>query len=368
MTSMRSHDRYEDAKLAEEAADWLIKLDDDAGPETRAAFFMWIQQSARHVREFLFVTEDFRKLDLLDPDRRIEVDRLLAATDSNVVALQPSIEQENAPATISIPAAKVTRTIAGFRWAAGAAAIAAAAAVLIFVSPWSTTVLNRAQVYATSRGEQHSFKLADASVMHLNAESRVAVDYSGKLRRIVLLEGEALFIVAADSSRPFLVDAGSATVQAIGTQFNVYRRSHDTTVSVLEGAVRVVTKESDGASKAHSVSHSRKNMQNVLKVGEEARVDDGSDIVTRTAPDITRSVAWRQRRLVFRDDRLADVAKEFNRYNTTQVQVEGAARDKQLIGIFNADDPDSLLLFLAKDNTLRVEKLGERAVIYPKEP
>lgn len=359
MTSARNRDRSEDTKLAGEAADWLIALDEDAGAATRAAFFAWIQQSARHVREFLFVTEEFRKLDLLDPERSIEVDKLLANVASNVVPLQFSIDQEKQLA--AAPAEKTSKKIVRVRWAAGIAA-AAAAALLIFLSPWSASILNRSQEYATGRGEQRSFKLADASMVHLNAESRVVVDYSNRLRRIRLLTGEALFVAAPDASRPFLVDTGTSIVQAVGTQFNVYRRDNETTVSVIEGAVKV-TASGQQRIKILRTAPPGKQEQSLLQAGEEARVADAGDIVRRTAPDITRALAWRQRRLVFQDDRLADVAKEFNRYNASQIQVQGIAQDKQLIGIFNADDPQSLLLFLAKDRALEIVRSGENIVI-----
>jgi hypothetical protein len=51
---------------------------------------------------------------------------------------------------------------------------------------------------------------------------------------------------------------------------------------------------------------------------------------------------------VFRNDSLADIAEEFNRYNRTlQMRVEGAeASDRRLSGVFDADAPESLLRFL----------------------
>jgi transmembrane sensor len=79
---------------------------------------------------------------------------------------------------------------------------------------------------------------------------------------------------------------------------------------------------------------------------------------------VTDALSWRQRRLVFRDAPLADVAAEFNRYNRIQIRIEGsAARGKQLTGIFDADRPQSIILFASKDESLSVQPDGDNWVI-----
>jgi len=58
-------------------------------------------------------------------------------------------------------------------------------------------------------------------------------------RDLQLLSGEAWFDVAPDAQRPFRVQAGAATVRALGTQFNVYRKAGIIEVAVIEGKVEV---------------------------------------------------------------------------------------------------------------------------------
>ena len=85
-----------------------------------------------------------------------------------------------------------------------------------------------------------------------------------------------------------------------------------------------------------------------LAAGEEANIVKGR-IAPRANRPVAEAVAWRQRRWVFHDSRLADVAEELNRYNRTKIRVEGdAARDIQLSGIFDADRPQALMLYAAK--------------------
>jgi len=79
---------------------------------------------------------------------------------------------------------------------------------------------------------------------------------------------------------------------------------------------------------------------------------------------VAEAVAWRQRRLVFHDARLADVAAEFNRYNRTKIRIDGdAAQDVLLSGIFDADRPQALMLYAAKNAEFAVEPDGNDWVI-----
>ena len=73
--------------------------------------------------------------------------------------------------------------------------------------------------------------------------------------------------------------------------------------------------------------------------------------------------AWRERRLVFRADTLATIAEEFNRYNRLRIEVRGNVANRQLTGVFDADDPVSLVEFLNDAPSVRVSHDGDRIVI-----
>src|SRR5690606_26847429 len=90
-------------------------------------------------------------------------------------------------------------------------------------------------------GEQRTVTLADGSVIELNARSRIKVRYADRERAIDLLQGQALFRVAKDPTKPFIVASGGTYVRAVGTQFDVYKKSVGTVVTVVEGRVAVTT-------------------------------------------------------------------------------------------------------------------------------
>src|SRR5207249_1896122 len=94
--------------------------------------------------------------------------------------------------------------------------------------------------YSTGVGEQRSIELADGSTVSMNSKSRIRLRYSQAERSVDLLEGQALFHVAKDHARPFIVKADDTRVRAVGTQFDVYERRSGTVVTVLEGEVAVL--------------------------------------------------------------------------------------------------------------------------------
>jgi transmembrane sensor len=158
--------------------------------------------------------------------------------------------------------------------------------------------------------------------------------------------------VEHDSSRPFTVAAGNTSVRALGTQFNVRRQDQGAEVAVVEGTVQVTAMDEQ------SGFPTRK-----LAAGEDARVEKGQ-IAARNGQSVADTLAWRQRRLVFHDARLADVAAEFNRYNRTKIRIQGdAAKEILLSGIFDADRPPALMLYAARNPDLAVEPAGNDWVI-----
>ncbi len=316
--------------IGEEAARWLCELR-EGDREQQAAFFAWLRRSPRHVEEFLFATTVWKKLHGFGQNNPERVERLIAAAAAvdagNVVPLQQSLD--------SRPAGSATR----HRRLQPAVAISAAAALTIVglaATLWFTAF--GAPTYGTEVGEQRIVRLQDGSRVDMNTRTRIAVQFSEKGREIRLLEGEALFTVARDSQRPFRVIAGGAIIQALGTQFNVYRHQDGTRVSVVEGIVRV----------AKSAE---------LTAGEEAQVSLDGRVARQSAPDVAKAVAWRERRLIFRADRLEEVAAEVNRYSLHPIHVtDDKARDLRLTAIFDADDPESLVRFLSRMDTLKVER------------
>jgi len=184
------------------------------------------------------------------------------------------------------------------------------------------------------------------------------VHYFGDTRTVRLIAGEALFSVAHDTRRPFWVLTDGANIQAVGTEFNVYRQMEVTTVAVIEGRV-LVRATPPAADIPGAVNPNHPAPPLTLSPGEEARIEHGGTM-TKLATNVSRVTAWKQRKLDFRAATIAEVAAEFNRYNRAQIHIEdGALGRRKMNGVFNADEPQTFLDFLARDKEVRLERHGD---------
>src|SRR5690606_24942303 len=97
-------------------------------------------------------------------------------------------------------------------WARPALALAASLLLGLAVLWWGW---DRGAHYATRPGEQQVATLADGSRIALNTDTRVGVQYDAQRRSIRLDRGEAMFEVAHDPNRPFVVIAGETRIEAL---------------------------------------------------------------------------------------------------------------------------------------------------------
>jgi transmembrane sensor len=250
-----------------------------------------------------------------------------------------------------------------------------AASVLVAVSALAWWMWPRGasdwRSFETATGEQRAFELDDGSVVHLNTHSHVAIRFSKSARDVRLLEGEALFRVHHDAARPFRVYTDDAVVQAVGTQFDVYKRSGDTVIAVIEGTVHIAPAPQDAAAPPGMIPTVRKGSATDrgpsgrnLGASEEADISSAGLVSVRALADVSEAVAWRDRRLVFRQQTLERIVEEFNRYSRRQVRLDGAGVTGRIYsGVFDIDDTDSLAQVLARDPDLVVEQSDGSIVV-----
>ncbi|WBX83751.1 FecR family protein [Sphingosinicella microcystinivorans] len=196
-------------------------------------------------------------------------------------------------------------------------------------------------IVATHRGEIRAVALADGSTATLDTETRLALQI-GAERRVTLMHGRARFVVAPDARR-FVVRAGSSTIVAHGTVFDVTREAGGTAVALLEGRVEVAD-----AGALHP-----------LAPGEAIRKARGSLVRERTA---SRDAEWPAGIAVFEAARLAEVIGAANRYGPETLVLAGSdLADLKVSGRFRVNDPHLLAPRLARMFGLRVE--ANRGVI-----
>lgn len=335
--------------IAREAAHWVQQLK-TATPKEQAEFARWLRESRAHVREMLLASSWETVLHHLGHERKVDIDRLRAASD-NVVAVTPSRRS-------SVP-----KRVLALRWprfAAVGLSLAITAAVLLGALPFLREVLWHE--YATSVGEQRAIALADGSIVSLNARSSVRIELSSESRDVYLNDGQALFSVAHEKSRPFRVHVDGSIVQAVGTKFDVHRLAGRIEVAVLEGRVRVEREHPDAVATSSLQALVERTQ---LSEGEALSISNTGKISVPMPVNVSEISAWRQRRLVFRDRPLGEIVEEFQRYNAKpRLIVEGdELRERLFNGVFDADEPETLLAYLASDGSIALERRGNDLVI-----
>jgi transmembrane sensor len=217
---------------------------------------------------------------------------------------------------------------------AGGALAAAAAAAVVLLPQLSGPV--PAATYATARGEVRTINLDDGSTIALNAGSRLTVSLNRRERSVRLDEGQAIFDVAADKSRPFVIAAGDRDVRVVGTRFDVRRRDRKLSVSVAEGLVEV----RPAAGLEGSAFR--------LKPGQRLEHHEGEKVVRVSEVTPDEAVGWRTGRLVYRGQPLSDVIADLNAQYATQITIEDAAlAATPITGVLILDDEAAVIRRLA---------------------
>lgn len=297
-----------------EAADWLTKLDGgDLTNADRHALQQWLAQDPEHANALRGMAAMWRDMDTLLND--------IPTTPQPVTHNPFSFVFTTKPMGLAFSALFIC-TLSLLLWmVAGPSA-------------------NEAAIYVTDIGKQRVEQFKDGSSAHLNTNSMVETEFTNTTRIVRLLRGEALFDVAHDPSRPFIVYAGNRAVQALGTRFVVRLDSDNIRVTVTEGEVQL--------SKRQTANQQQQAQEVILlSKGEEVEVNDKT---TTSKPKrvkeeaLKRKLSWINGQLVFDNERLEVVIKEVSRYVSSKIIIDDPElRDIRISGRFAIGDTDALL-------------------------
>jgi transmembrane sensor len=235
--------------------------------------------------------------------------------------------------------------------------------------PAEEPVVARATVnsrYETAIGEQSTAVLADGTVVVLNTNTVLHVEYGLDRRVLVLERGEVNVRVAKDASRPLAVIAGDRVVQAVGTEFNV-RIKGDQRIElvVTEGRVRVGVRAKAPRMLAQNALDDPPDAPLIVSAGEELILGAPTQQVTTVSPeDIEVKLSWRNGNLIFRGESLEEAVQEIGRYTPVEfVFVDEDLREIKVAGLFKAGDVEGLLAALRENFDIVYEKVDDQTVL-----
>ncbi len=317
------HDSFHSQSIADQAADWLIRIRENPDePGLRADFERWVLSSPEHRREWESACRLWR-----------------------VMGEAPKHYRRSPQPAMKRPRAGVGRRVAGV------VAAGLMAACLVLVAGPSILIRLEAD-YRTSTGETRTVRLEDGSSVVLGPASALAADFSSGKRHVRLLAGDAYFEVTHDAARPFRVEAGGVDVTVLGTAFDVSLTDRNTQVGLEHGSVKV-TGEIAGAT-----------IDRVLVPGEMVSIDRDAGAVTDEQVGAQEIGSWRDGRLIVVGATIGSVVQQIQRYHSAWISVpDPAFAAKRVTGVYDLKDPDKALGALVDSYGGRVRKVSDLARI-----
>jgi transmembrane sensor len=228
-------------------------------------------------------------------------------------------------------------------WRRALAVAALGCAAVFALSFWPN------DTYSTGVGEQRLIVLADGSRVTLNTATYVQVKLTGALRAVMVERGEALFEVAKDASRPFVVSVSDVQVVATGTAFLVRATPPATMsgdafdVTLLEGQVIV---QRSGAAVQSALDSTV-----VMTPGDRLQVSQATRENGRAAPTgarldrpvLDQLLAWQRGVAVLDNVSLPDAVADMNRYSGVPIRLADseALKTLRVSGVFRTNDNEA---------------------------
>ena len=308
------------ARARDEAAAWFARLSQlSVTTDALKAFREW-RRDAANAAAYAEVEATW------EAAGRLSVDADIRAATREALAQRPARRG-------------VFRDRPRLRLALGAVTLLIAALVALFLF-----YAARGLSYGTRVGEQRLIVLEDGSRVRLNTDSGIQVRL-GKTERLVrLTRGQAFFEVAHDAGRPFLVEAGPARVQALGTRFDVWRQPDQVRVTLLEGRVQV--RQSAAGAEALLTPHQQLTVT-------------ARGLGPARAADEALVASWTTGRLVFHGTPLEAAVAEVNRYSRRQITLDAPNLARQPVsGVFDIGDTEGFVGAVSTLFSLRAEREG----------
>ncbi|MEA3461037.1 MAG: FecR domain-containing protein [Bacteroidota bacterium] len=192
--------------------------------------------------------------------------------------------------------------------------------------------------------------LEDGTRVIVNRHSRLSYTKSfNSEERKVSLSGEAWFEVARDTTMPFVIDAGAALVQVLGTSFNVnaYKENPTVDITVESGLVAMSAKEDDKdlivmmAGSGGSYNKSQKELK----------------LIPAADPN---SISWKTRELYFEESTLQEVSELVNKvYDVNIIIMNQELASCPITVTFNDQTLEAILNVLELTLDLKVTQTGD---------
>jgi transmembrane sensor len=202
-------------------------------------------------------------------------------------------------------------------------------------------------------GKRSFVMLAEGTKVWLNSGSMLVFPPVFKSNtREVYLEGEALFEVTKDKTKPFIVKTERFKTKVYGTRFNVqaYEQDEDYSVVLVEGKV--------------GMNSNDQSPELFLAPNQKATLSKGQAAFEITTVENTSYyTAWVDGYLAFNNEAVPNVLKRVSRYYNVTIETELANDTEKIFGKLDLkDDLGRVMDGLAFISKTKYEKRGNKYV------
>jgi len=329
------------------AAEWLVKRDRGLTAAEQDAFSQWLAADPRHGEWFA-------------------LQRRTVGDFGCLAQWRPEHSGEPNPDLLARPRRR--------RWWLAPVAMAAAASLAVAFVWWRITPPPPSAAIVAA-DEVVRRILEDGSTVELNRGAVVTVDFNAGERRTTLVRGEALFTVAKNPARPFIVRVGGVDVRAVGTAFSVRLDAASVEVLVTEGRVAMSGVErvdpnalSGDATVPDPARWGPRAPPTEIPAGHRATVSltqAAPPQIVAVAPAVSaRLLAWQSQMLDFSSAPLQTAVAEFNRRNRVQfVLADAELAALPVIALIRSDNVEGFARFLAATPGVEVERRGDTEIV-----
>lgn len=237
-------------------------------------------------------------------------------------------------------------------------ALAACVVLLVGAAGWFALRFSDELLLETAIGEQRRVTLVDGSGLDLAPGSLVSTRFTLMRREVRLIRGQAFFSVSHSPVRPFVVDANSLRVTAVGTEFDVRITPSSTAVTVSEGRVTVAP-DGDG------ISSGSNSTTEIIRAGVGQRVTFSQTAHRMSVVTVSPKLAgsWRNGNLLFVGEPLEDVIDAVNRYSEPPIVVAPAFQRTRFTGTVSPTRIHDWLKALEQIYPVEVVDQGKNGVL-----
>ena len=189
--------------------------------------------------------------------------------------------------------------------------------------------------------------LEDGSMIYLSGSA--SLEYPSRFandKREVILSGDAYFDISKDRKKPFIVNTERATIQVLGTAFNI-KDKEPFSISVKHGEVKVTENE---------------NGKFVfVKAGETAMLKAGNLYKMQTS-DVEQFSKYFNS-IHFKDQRLEDIARVLNTYSDSiHIEVAPQVKDRLITMSFSDESKSDIVKYICI--ALNIEFIQQQNTIF----